>query len=112
MAAHGFRGALNWYRNFERNWQLSEPLQGQKIVQPTLFLIGDHDPVGKLEAYTLKKMPEWVPTLEQQVLDDCGPGSRTSDRNRSTRTCWPSSPGAIRPEDGCGRDRLSAPVAG
>jgi pimeloyl-ACP methyl ester carboxylesterase len=72
FASHGLRGALNWYRNFERNWQVTEPLQGKKIMQPTLFLIGDHDPVGKLEAYTLKKMPEWVADLEQHVLQDCG----------------------------------------
>ncbi|AGA86648.1 alpha/beta fold hydrolase [Stutzerimonas stutzeri] len=72
FAGHGFRGALNWYRNFERNWQLTEPLQGQKIVQPTMFLIGNHDPVAELEAYTLKKMPDWVPDLEQRVLAPCG----------------------------------------
>jgi len=72
FAEHGFRGALNWYRNFERNWQVTEPLQGRKITQPTMFLIGDHDPVGELEAYTLKKMPEWVPDLERHELAPCG----------------------------------------
>ncbi|PJE40640.1 MAG: alpha/beta hydrolase [Pseudomonas sp.] len=72
FAQHGLRGALNWYRNFERNWHVTEPLQGQTIKPPTLFLIGDHDPVGKLEAYTLKKMPEWVDDLQQFVLKDCG----------------------------------------
>jgi len=72
FAEHGFRGALNWYRNFERNWQVTEPLQGRKITQPTIFLIGDHDPVGELEAYTLKKMPEWVPDLERHELAPCG----------------------------------------
>jgi pimeloyl-ACP methyl ester carboxylesterase len=72
FAEQGFRGALNWYRNFERNWQRTEVLQGQKVAQPTLFLIGDKDPVGRLEAYTLSKMPEWVPQLEQHLLSDCG----------------------------------------
>ncbi|PTU73749.1 alpha/beta fold hydrolase [Pseudomonas mangrovi] len=72
FAERGFRGALNWYRNFERNWQVTEPLQGRKVEQPTLFLIGNQDPVGKLEAYTLKKMPEWVPDLEQHLLEPCG----------------------------------------
>lgn len=41
-------------------------------MQPTMFLIGDHDPVGELEAYTLKKMPEWVPDLERHELAPCG----------------------------------------
>src|SRR3546814_2699456 len=76
FAEHGFRGALNWYRNFERNWQVTEPLQGRKITQPTMFLIGDHDPVGELAAYTLKKMPEWVPDLERHELAPCGPRIR------------------------------------
>ena len=44
----------------------------KKIEQPALFLLGDKDPVGTLEAYTLKQMPTRVPLLEQHVLKDCG----------------------------------------
>lgn len=72
FAEHGFRGALNWYRNFERNWQRTEFLAGRQVLQPTLFLIGDRDPVGVFEAHTLKRMPDVVPDLEQQVLANCG----------------------------------------
>lgn len=72
FARHGFRGPLNWYRNFERNWQRTEFLQGHKIEQPTLFLIGDKDPVKVLEHYTLEKMPLWVPELESHLLPGCG----------------------------------------
>lgn len=68
----GFRGPLNWYRNFERNWQRTEFLAGQPVLQPTLFLIGDRDPVGVFEAHTLKRMPDAVPNLQQQVLANCG----------------------------------------
>jgi pimeloyl-ACP methyl ester carboxylesterase len=68
----GFHGALNWYRNFERSWQRTEPLAGRKVEQPTLFLIGDRDPVGRFEAYTVQRMPEHVPNLEQHVLENCG----------------------------------------
>ncbi|WP_339532174.1 alpha/beta hydrolase [Pseudomonas mucidolens] len=70
--AEGFRGPLNWYRNFERNWQRTEFLAGRKVLQPTLFLIGDRDPVGVFEAHTLKRMPEVVPRLEPHVLANCG----------------------------------------
>lgn len=70
--AQGFRGPLNWYRNFERNWQRTEALAGQHIQQPALFLLGDHDPVGTLEAYTLKQMPRLIPHLESHVLSHCG----------------------------------------
>lgn len=72
FAEHGFRGPLNWYRNFERNWQRTENLAGKPVVQPTLFLIGDRDPVGVFEAHTLKRMPDSVPHLEQHVLPNCG----------------------------------------
>ena len=68
----GFHGPVNWYRNFERNWERTAVLSGQQINQPALFLIGDTDPVGELEAYTIKKMPTVVPRVEQHVLDDCG----------------------------------------
>ena len=68
----GFRGALNWYRNFERNWARTEPLAERKVEQPALFLLGDKDPVGTLEAHTLQKMPAWVPDLEQHLIADCG----------------------------------------
>lgn len=72
FAEQGFRGPLNWYRNFERNWQRTEFLAGRQVLQPTLFLIGDRDPVGVFEAHTLKRMPEWVPDLEQHNLANCG----------------------------------------
>lgn len=69
---HGFRGPLNWYRNFERNWQHTGSLQGACIQQPALFLIGDEDPVGVLEAYTIQQMPKVVPDLTSHVLENCG----------------------------------------
>ena len=71
-AEHGFGGPLNWYRNFERNWQGTEALQGACIEQPALFLLGDEDPVGVLEAYTIKQMPNVVPRLSSHLLENCG----------------------------------------
>ena len=70
--SRGLDGALNWYRNFERNWQRTEALADRQIAQPALFLLGDKDPDGTLEAYTLKQMPKRVPQLEQHVLKECG----------------------------------------
>ncbi|MFI8480656.1 alpha/beta fold hydrolase [Pseudomonas sp. NPDC078700] len=69
---HGFRGALNWYRNFERNWQKTEFLQDVTVEQPTLFLVGDQDPVATLEAHTISRMPNRVSNLEQHQLTECG----------------------------------------
>lgn len=72
FSGRGFYGALNWYRNFERNWLRTAPLADRQIEQPALFLLGDKDPVGTLEAYTLKQMPRLVPRLESHLLVDCG----------------------------------------
>jgi hypothetical protein len=68
----GFHGPVNWYRNFERNWERTESLGGKQVDQPALFIIGDSDPVGELESYTIKKMPGVVPRVEQHVIANCG----------------------------------------
>jgi pimeloyl-ACP methyl ester carboxylesterase len=39
----GFRGGVNWYRNIDRNWELTPFLDGAKIIQPTVFAAGDRD---------------------------------------------------------------------
>jgi pimeloyl-ACP methyl ester carboxylesterase len=39
----GFRGGINWYRNSDRNWELTPFLAGAKLRQPTLFVAGDRD---------------------------------------------------------------------
>ena len=41
----GFRGGLNWYRNIDRNWELTAPWQGAQIRQPSLFIAGSNDSV-------------------------------------------------------------------
>jgi pimeloyl-ACP methyl ester carboxylesterase len=41
----GFTGGLNWYRNFDRNWETTPDLAGAKISVPCLFIGGSADPV-------------------------------------------------------------------
>jgi pimeloyl-ACP methyl ester carboxylesterase len=43
----GFTGGLNYYRNIDRNWALTEHLAGRTIDCPSLFLTGSDDPVAK-----------------------------------------------------------------
>ena len=66
----GFRGGLNWYRNIDRNWDLSAPWHGAKIHQPALFIAGDRDAViaGPMGARALAAMPEQVPGLTRSLL--------------------------------------------
>lgn len=40
----GFTGALNWYRNLDRNWELAAATR-QTIDAPALFIAGTADPV-------------------------------------------------------------------
>ncbi|HSS23673.1 MAG TPA: alpha/beta hydrolase [Mycobacterium sp.] len=41
----GFTGGLNWYRNFDRNWETTAELADAKISVPCLFIGGTADPV-------------------------------------------------------------------
>ena len=42
----GFRGGVNYYRNFERNWEITEHLAAAKIEVPALFIAGEKDMVN------------------------------------------------------------------
>jgi pimeloyl-ACP methyl ester carboxylesterase len=42
----GFTGALNWYRNYDRNWESTPQLADTQITVPALFVGGTADPVG------------------------------------------------------------------
>lgn len=35
----GFTGALNWYRNYDRNWESTPELAGAQITVPALFAV-------------------------------------------------------------------------
>jgi pimeloyl-ACP methyl ester carboxylesterase len=39
----GFRGPLNWYRNIDRNLELTPQLQDAKIELPSFFIAGSKD---------------------------------------------------------------------
>jgi hypothetical protein len=39
----GFRGGLNWYRNIDKNWELTPSLSGAKLRQPSIFVAGELD---------------------------------------------------------------------
>lgn len=40
----GFTGGLNWYRNFDRNWESTTELADATTAVPALFLVGTADP--------------------------------------------------------------------
>ena len=68
----GFRGGLNWYRNIDRNWELTAPWQAAKIMQPALFIAGTNDAVitGSMGRRALDEMDGVVPNLQRKILLD------------------------------------------
>ena len=70
-AASGFTGPLNWYRNMDRNWELTGAWQHAPVLVPALFIAGDRDPV--LSFVKADDMHAVVPKLTRSViLPGCG----------------------------------------
>lgn len=63
----GFRGPLNYYRNHNETWKLTEGAPTE-INQPAMFLAGDRDGVILMAAEALRKMPERVHDLRINKL--------------------------------------------
>jgi epoxide hydrolase A/B len=66
----GFRGGLNWYRNLDRNWELTAPWQGAQIHQPSLFIAGSKDSVitGLIGAKRVGDMERILPNLQDKMI--------------------------------------------
>jgi pimeloyl-ACP methyl ester carboxylesterase len=70
----GFRGGLNWYRNIDRNWELTAPWQDAVITQPALFIAGTNDAVitGSIGQRALDELEGVVPNVRKILLDGAG----------------------------------------
>jgi pimeloyl-ACP methyl ester carboxylesterase len=68
----GFRGGLNWYRNIDRNWELTAALQGAKINQPSLFLAGSQDGVvtGLIGSRAIAELDKVLTDLKVKIILD------------------------------------------
>jgi pimeloyl-ACP methyl ester carboxylesterase len=66
----GFRGGVNYYRNFHRNWEITEHLDGVKVQVPTLFIAGSLDVViaGATQEALTDSMSRVVDDLRGVVL--------------------------------------------
>lgn len=67
----GFRGPLNYYRNHNLTWELTEGAP-EKIEQPAMFAAGDRDGVILMAAEALQALPERVPNL---LINELIPGA-------------------------------------
>jgi pimeloyl-ACP methyl ester carboxylesterase len=69
--ATGFTGGLNWYRNVDRNWRLTEDLKDANVSQPAFFVTGSRDPARNPAA--MERLRNVVPDLRvSEVLEGCG----------------------------------------
>lgn len=69
----GFRGALNRYRNVERDWADLAAWRGAPITVPALFIGGDRDGPTVWGAPAIAAFEHTLPRLHRSiVLEGCG----------------------------------------
>ncbi len=71
----GFTGPLNWYRNLDRNWELTAPWHHAPVTVPALFVAGERDfVISRLGSGDLaSQLRETVPRLRDAILlPGCG----------------------------------------
>jgi len=71
----GFRGGLNYYRNIDRNWELTAAFADVKVTVPALYVAGDRDMVVSFPGtdQLLANLKQFVPALRNiQMLPGCG----------------------------------------
>ncbi len=68
----GFRGPINWYRNIDRNLELTpqlESIETGKIEQPSFFIAGTKDPVLQFSGGRgVTQMDKWLADLRGKVF--------------------------------------------
>jgi pimeloyl-ACP methyl ester carboxylesterase len=71
----GFTGGLNWYRNINRNWELTAAWQGARVQTPALYVAGDRDLVISFPQAekAIAGLRAFVPDLRRTlILPGCG----------------------------------------
>jgi pimeloyl-ACP methyl ester carboxylesterase len=68
--AGAFTPPIEYYRNLDRNWELTADLAETKVEVPCLMISAADDPV--LTPVMTVGMEERVPNLRRVVIDDCG----------------------------------------
>jgi pimeloyl-ACP methyl ester carboxylesterase len=69
----GFRGALNWWRNIDRSWELMAAFGGAAVTVPALHIAGDRDFVVAAFQQSIAAQSAFVPKLRPtMMLPGCG----------------------------------------
>ncbi|QTN19822.1 alpha/beta hydrolase [Brevundimonas sp. AJA228-03] len=68
FGAGGFKGPIDWYRCLDLNWSLTAFLQGRKIPQPSMFMVGQRDPVRHYAGQHEAGLKDWLTDLRSQTV--------------------------------------------
>src|SRR4051794_27342428 len=66
----GFRGGLNWYRNIDRNWELTRRYDERTLEMPALFMAGTRD--STMKWMSPDAMRDRVPDLRVELVEGAG----------------------------------------
>jgi pimeloyl-ACP methyl ester carboxylesterase len=69
-ARTGFRGGLNWYRNIDRNWELTRQYDDRKLEMPALFMAGTRD--STVQWMSPDAMHERATDLRVELVEGAG----------------------------------------
>ena len=93
----GFRGPINWYRNFRRNWERSAGLPDH-VGAPALMITAENDLF--LPPELADGMERFVPDLETHMITGCGHWTQQERPEEVNRLlldwlgrCFPLGPG-------------------
>jgi pimeloyl-ACP methyl ester carboxylesterase len=64
----GFRGPINWYRNIDRDMELTRHLEGATITQPSFFIAGTKDPIRIMLAAAIQALDANLTDLRGKVF--------------------------------------------
>ena len=68
----GLHGPINWYRNFDENYELTRHVDPAALTMPTAFVAGEHDPVIA-RRHLIDTQDHLLPNhLGSQVIDGAG----------------------------------------
>jgi pimeloyl-ACP methyl ester carboxylesterase len=76
----GFAGGINWYRNFDRNWERHPEIGTTKISVPSLMVTAEWD--GALPPAMAADMPTRCEDLEMVQIDECGHWTQQEEPER------------------------------
>ncbi len=66
----GLAGPINYYRNFDRNWETTADLDGRKVTTPALMICAENDLITTPQMAA--GMERHVPHLTTRLIKDCG----------------------------------------